>query len=67
MMAFETLAYVPIDRRLIVAEMLSAGERDWLDAYHAKTFEMLGPLVEGDVRDWLVAACAPLSACNSRL
>lgn len=60
MLAFETLAYVPIDRRLIVAEMLSAGERDWLDAYHAKTLAMLGPLLEGDTHDWLVAVCAPL-------
>jgi len=60
MLAFETLAYVPIDRRLIVSDMLSVGEREWLDAYHSKTLEMLGPLVEGDVHDWLVSACAPL-------
>jgi len=60
MLAFETLTYVPIDRRLIVTDMLSAGERNWLDAYHAKTLAMLGPLIEGDTQDWLVAACAPL-------
>lgn len=60
MMAFETLTYVPIDRRLIVTDMLSTGEREWLDDYHAKTLAMLGPLVEGDVHDWLVCACAPL-------
>ena len=60
MLAFETLAYVPIDRRLVVIEMLSTGERDWLNAYHAKTLEMLGPLVNGTVHDWLIAACAPL-------
>ena len=60
MLAFETLAYVPIDRRLIITDMLSTGERDWLNAYHAKTLEMLGPLVNGDVRNWLIAACAPL-------
>lgn len=60
MLAFETLAYVPIDRRLIIGEMLSAGEREWLDGYHAKTLALLGPLVDSDVHDWLVAACAPL-------
>lgn len=60
MLAFETLAYVPIDRRLITVEMLSGGEREWLDAYHARTLKMLGPLVVGDVHDWLIAACAPL-------
>ena len=35
MLSFETLTYVPFDRRLIVAEMLTREERDWLDAYHA--------------------------------
>lgn len=60
MLAFETLTYVPIDRHLISVEMLSVGERDWLNAYHAKTLELLGPLVERDVRDWLVCACATL-------
>ena len=60
MLAFETLTYVPIDRRLIIPEMLSNGERDWLNAYHAKTLEMLGPLVDGATRDWLIAACATL-------
>lgn len=60
MMAFETLAYVPIDRRLIVVDMLSRDERDWLDAYHAKTLEMLAPQLESGVLNWLTAACAPL-------
>ena len=60
MLAFETLAYVPIDRRLIVTDMLASGERNWLDAYHAKTLEMLGPLLTGADYDWLNAACAPL-------
>ena len=60
MLAFETLAYVPIDRRLIVTDMLSAGERDWLNAYHAKTLKLLCPLVEGKPLDWLTQACAPL-------
>ncbi|MCF6317140.1 MAG: aminopeptidase P family protein [Marinosulfonomonas sp.] len=60
MLAFETLAYVPIDHRLIVTDMLSTGEREWLNAYHAKTLDLLGPLVEGKPLDWLTQACAPL-------
>ncbi|RME17563.1 MAG: aminopeptidase P family protein, partial [Alphaproteobacteria bacterium] len=39
MLDFETLTFVPIERRLIVPEMLSAGERAWLDAYHAEVLE----------------------------
>jgi Xaa-Pro aminopeptidase len=60
MMAFETLTYVPIDKRLIKADMLSGGEQDWLNAYHAHTLDMLSPLVAGETLDWLTRACAPL-------
>ncbi|BDW85936.1 aminopeptidase P family protein [Roseicyclus marinus] len=59
-LGFETLTWVPIDRRMVVAERLSPAERDWLDAYHAEVLARIGPLVEGAVRDWLEAACAPL-------
>ena len=60
MLAFETLTWVPIDRHLIVAEMLSAGERDWLNAYHAEVWQKLGERVSGDTRDWLRQATAAL-------
>ncbi len=57
---FETLTLVPLDRRLIVTQMLSPAERDWIDSYHATTSRMIGPRLDGVARDWLVAACAPL-------
>ncbi len=60
MYAFETLTFVPIDRRLVVREMLSHGERSWLDAYHAEVFEKVGPLVSDTARDWLKTACEPI-------
>ncbi|MBZ4021823.1 X-Pro aminopeptidase [Rhodobacter sp. TJ_12] len=59
-LCFATLTWVPIDRRLIVAEMLSTAERDWLDTYHAGVFARIGPLVSAPARDWLKAVCAPL-------
>ncbi len=60
MMCFETLTYVPIDRRLIVTDMLNGAETDWLNAYHATCRARLEPLLEGDARDWLIAATEPL-------
>jgi Xaa-Pro aminopeptidase len=60
MIGFETLTWVPIDRRLVVAEMLSPDERAWLDAYHRAVAERLGPRLEGTAREWLLAMCAPL-------
>jgi len=57
MLAFETLTWCPIDRRLVVADLLSAEELDWLNGYHAQVREKLLPLIDTpDVRDWLVAA-----------
>ncbi len=60
MLCFRTLSFTPIDRRLILAEMLSAEERAWLDAYHAETLARIGPRVSPATRGWLEAACAPL-------
>jgi Xaa-Pro aminopeptidase len=57
---FETLTFVPFDRRLIVAGMLSPGERDWLNAYHAEVLGRIGPRVSGKVLDWLETACAAI-------
>lgn len=59
-MAFETLTFVPFDRRLILKEDLSPGERRWLDRYHADVLEKLGSRVSGATLDWLRDACAPL-------
>ena len=61
-LGFETLTLAPIDRTLIEPMMLTAGERAWLDAYHARVAETLAPLLAGDAATlaWLRAATAPL-------
>jgi Xaa-Pro aminopeptidase len=60
MMGFETLTLAPIDRRLIVKELLTAEEIAWLDAYHARVRETVGPEVDAETRAWLKQATAPL-------
>jgi Xaa-Pro aminopeptidase len=60
MLCFETLTYVPIDRRLIVPEMLTPAERDWLDAYHATCAARLAEGLDDEARAWLEQATAPL-------
>ena len=59
-LAFETLTFVPLDRRLIVTALLSPGERAWLDLYHAETRARIGPRVSAGALIWLNAATAPL-------
>ncbi len=61
MMGFETLTLAPIDRRLIDVALLEAHEIAWLDAYHARVREEIGPALDGPDRRWLDAATAPLS------
>jgi Xaa-Pro aminopeptidase len=60
MYGFETLTLAPYDRALIATELLTAPERAQIDAYHARVLAEIGPLVDGDTRAWLAAACAPL-------
>lgn len=60
MLSWRTLTYVPIDRRLIVVDMLSVEERAWLNAYHADVKARVGPRVGEEERLWLDAATAPL-------
>jgi len=61
-LGFETLTFAPIDRRLIVTDMLSAAERTWLDDYHKQVLALIGPQLEGEDRTWLETQCAPLAS-----
>jgi Xaa-Pro aminopeptidase len=57
MLGFETLTFAPIERRLIAAEMLSPAERDWLNDYHLKVLDVVGPQLEAEARTWLEEQC----------
>ncbi|MGO4439538.1 aminopeptidase P family protein [Rhizobium sp. RAF56] len=62
MLAFETLTYCPIDRSLVIPELLTHEELHWLNDYHDRTREALMPLIhDRDVRAWLENATLPLS------
>ncbi|WP_422074501.1 aminopeptidase P family protein [Tranquillimonas rosea] len=60
MYAFRTLTWVPIDRRLINAAMLSAEECDWLNDYHAAVAERIGPRLSESAAAWLAEATRPI-------
>ena len=57
---FEPLTLCPIDKRPIIAEMLSQEEADWLNGYHQTVFDRLSPHLDADEVGWLRQACAPL-------
>lgn len=60
MLGFETLTFAPIERDLIDPALLTAEERAWVDAYHARVAEIVGPQLDEEVRAWLLRKCAPL-------
>jgi Xaa-Pro aminopeptidase len=64
LLAFETLTFAPIDRRLIAPGLLTADEIAWLNAYHARVRDEIGPLLDAKAdaktRTWLARATATL-------
>ncbi|MEP4197419.1 MAG: aminopeptidase P family protein [Aliishimia sp.] len=60
MLKWRNLTFAPIDRRLIVLNMLTDAERAWINAYHAQVLELISPRVSGDTATWLDSACAAL-------
>ena len=54
------LVLAPIDRSLIVADMLSPRQRNWLNAYHAQVWGLIGPQLDGDAKAWLEEQCRPI-------
>ena len=60
LLEFETITLAPIDRNMVEPELLTAEEKAWLDAYHARVRETIGPLVDAKTRAWLETATAPI-------
>ena len=65
---FEPLTLVPIQREFIDVNLLSNEELKWLNNYHSKCAEIVGPELEKlnklKVRDWLLEQTKPLMKSN---
>ena len=60
MLGFETLTLAPIARELIVKAMLTKQELVWVNAYHARVWEKIGCVLEGEAKAWLEGATKSL-------
>jgi len=67
MLGFEALTLVPFDQRLIEPALLTGAETEWLDRYHARVRDAIGPLLEGDDRAWLERATAAIAGARGRV
>ena len=52
-LTFETLTLCPIDTALVVPEMLSEEEKEWLNRYHKNVREQLSGLLDAETREFL--------------
>ena len=59
-MHFETLTFVPFDRKGIDKSLLSEDELAWLNDYHASVYEKISPFLTNEEAKWLKEACRPL-------
>jgi Xaa-Pro aminopeptidase len=62
MLGFETLTLAPLDLTLIEPKLLDGEEIAWLNAYHARVWREISPLVEPGARRWLRGATRRIGA-----
>ncbi len=61
MMGFETLTFVPYEKRLIELGLLTSGEIEAIDRYHQEVWDKVSPGVNGDDLEWLKVQTQPLN------
>ncbi|WP_455476490.1 aminopeptidase P family protein [Bartonella sp. B17] len=60
MLSFETLTNCPIDRRLILPELLTQQERQWLNDYHTHIYHVNAPYLNEEDKKWIKEATMPI-------
>lgn len=58
---FEVLTLAPFDRDALDVSLLTAEEKAWLNGYHRRVYEAVGPQLPPEVRMWLAEATAELA------
>ena len=63
MMGFETLTLCPIDQDLILPELMTDEQINWLNTYHANVRDVLTPYIDDEAAlSWLNAQTKPIKA-----
>ncbi len=60
-LAFEPITYCPIDLTPVIGSMMNNDEIEWLDNYHALTYEKLAPHLTDAQKEWLKKKTAPFT------
>ena len=57
---FETVTFCPFESSLILPELLTKEELDWINNYHEQTYAKLSPYLNGEEQAWLKEKTAPI-------
>lgn len=58
---FDTLTLCPFDTRLMLLELLTSQEKEWLNQYHQRVHDELIGHVSGRAKEWLIARTKAVS------
>jgi Xaa-Pro aminopeptidase len=58
---FETLTLCPIDTSLVLGDMLTPEETEWLNNYHREVFEKIAPKLNPQEKAWLKEKTSPIN------
>ena len=59
-MRFETVTFLPYERKAILTDELTEQEVDWINRYHEEVFRKLSPMLNEQEKCWLKEKTAPL-------
>ena len=62
---FETLTLAPIDLNCVDLSLMTDAEKAWLNAYHQRVRETVGPQVDEATRAWLIEATRAIWTMSS--
>ncbi len=57
---FEILSHIPFERQLLDLSILDGGELNWINNYHSKVYNKLGPKLGESARNWLRDITKPI-------
>ena len=60
MFGFENLTWAPLDKNMMMSEILTEEEEAWVNDYHSKTFDKLKDRMESEALEWLRDVTSPL-------
>ena len=65
-LGFRRLTQVPLQTKLLLVELLTESEIEWINTYHSEVCERLTPLLSSDAaREWLRHNTAPI-LCSTK-